>query len=439
MDVVSRTDAVYRRIGWRLIPMLFLGYVFAYLDRINVGFAALQMKTDLGFTDAVYGTAAGIFFVGYLVFELPSNVLLKRIGARLTVARIMIFWGVISSFMLFVRTPTDFYVMRVLLGIFEAGFAPGVLLFLTFWFPKKRLAHITAIFLSGSTVAGLIGAPVSGLVLDGADGLLGLRGWQWLFLVEGLPAVLLGFVILRYLPDSPRTVLWLSEAERETVLEELSSGGRHQSLGRGVRRALTSAQVYLAGVAWLCVVCGIYAVSFWMPMLMRAAGAGTGAVIGLWSTIPYGAGTIGMILLSRNSDRTKERRWHVIGCNLAAAISFTCLPFVSGSFQITVMMLTIATVAVFSAMPILWAIPMAVFPEEIAPAGIAMVSSIGLIGGFLSPFVMGWMKAVTGNLNNGLYLISVILVIGAVLVTRITSGDVVVKSSEKTNVDPFVR
>jgi len=414
--VVADGTALYRKISRRLMPLLFLGYVCAYLDRINIGFAALQMKSDLGFTDAVYGLGAGLFFASYFVFEVPSNLLLQKIGARATITRIMISWGLTSCCMLFVRTPATFYGMRLLLGLFEAGFAPGVMLYLTFWYPEARLAQMTAFFLSGSAVAGLIGSPLSGVILELTNGVAGLRGWQWLFLLEGLPPVAIGLAALAWLPDGPQNARWLSPAERNAVAAQLPHASRHDA--HGFAHALRDPNVYGIAIAWFTIICGIYAVSFWMPMMLRAAGVGSVARIGLWSVIPYGAGTIGMILLSRHSDRTRERRWHVVGCALAGAAALVLVSFAGQNLGLVVFALTVATIGMFSAMPILLSIPMATLSPKAAPGGIALINCIGLTGGFFSPSLLGWVKTSTGNLNNGLYVIAALLIVGSLIIAK---------------------
>jgi sugar phosphate permease len=414
----ATTDSLYRKIGWRLIPLLLLGYVFAYLDRINIGFAALQMKSDLGFTDAVYGLGAGIFFASYFVCEVPSNLLLQKIGARLTIARIMICWGLTSCLMMSVHSTGSFYAMRVLLGVFEAGFAPGVMLYLTFWYPSARLAQMTALFLSGSTVAGLIGSPLSGLILDHMSGAYGLRGWQWLFLLEGIPTIILGLLALKLLPDGPRVAGWLTSDEKRRVTEQLTPARAHAA--DGFREALRDPNVYVIAFAWFTIVCGLYAVvAFWMPVMLRAAGAGSASHIGLCSIIPYGSGAIGMVLLSRNSDRVEERRWHSACCALVGAVALALIPFAGLNLALVVLALSVVTVAVFAAMPILLAIPMTALSPRAAPGGIALINCIGLTGGFVSPFMLGWVKTATGNLNNGLYVIAGMLVLGGVIILRV--------------------
>ncbi|WP_438390400.1 MFS transporter [Caballeronia sp. DA-9] len=416
LSLEMRPDPLFRKISWRLLPLLFLGYVFAYLDRINIGFAALQMKGDLGFTDAVYGLGAGVFFASYFLCEVPSNLLMQKIGARLTIARIMVCWGLTSCCMMFVHSPGSFYALRVLLGVFEAGFAPGVMLYLTFWYPERRLAQMTALFLSGSTIAGLVGSPISGLILDHMNDALGLRGWQWLFLLEGIPTVVLGFIALKTMPENPASARWLSADEKRQVIGQLTPARAHPD--HGFRDALRNPNVYAIAAAWFMVVCGIYAVSFWMPVMLRAAGAGSASQIGFWSIIPYGAGAIGMVLLSRHSDRTGERRWHAAVCALAGACALVLVPYAGVNLAMAVLALSVATVSVFAAMPILLAIPMAALPPRAAPGGIALINCIGLTGGFVSPFMLGWIKTATGNLNNGLYVIAGLLVIGAFIILR---------------------
>lgn len=406
-------DATYKKITWRLLPYLFVAYVFAYLDRVNIGFAAAQMKTDLNFSDAVYGLGAGMFFVGYFMCEIPSNLLMNRIGARLTIARIMICWGLVSCCMMLVVSPTSFYLLRLLLGVFEAGFAPGVLLYLTLWYPPARRAQMAAIFLSGAAVAGLIGAPLSGWILDAMDEHAGLHGWQWLFVLEGSPSILLGLLALVLLPDRPSAASWLTPAEKKRVMANLVTA---QSTARhGFLDALRDPVIYYIAIAWFTVICGIYAVSFWMPMLLQEAGLGSSTQVGLWSIIPYGATAIGMILVSRHSDKVMERRWHAATCALLAALGLGLLPLVHGNFTLTLMALTLASTAAFSAMPITLAMPMCYLSSKAAPGGIAFVNTIGLLGGVVSPYMLGLIKTNTGSLDNGLFVIAALLAIGAIL------------------------
>lgn len=406
-------DVTYKKITWRLLPYLFVAYVFAYLDRVNIGFAAVQMKADLNFTDAVYGLGAGMFFIGYFMCEIPSNLLMNKIGARLTIARIMICWGLVSSCMMLVTSPTSFYLLRLLLGVFEAGFAPGVLLYLTLWYPPARRAQMAAIFLSGAAVAGLIGAPISGWMLDALDEFAGLHGWQWLFMLEGIPSVLLGLMALVLLPDRPGAASWLTPEEKNRIKGELVTP--QSTAHHGFIDALRDPVIYYIALAWFTVICGIYAVAFWMPMLMQDAGIKTSTQIGLWSIIPYGFAAIGMVLISRHSDKVMERRWHAATCALLGALGLGLLPFVHSSFSLTMTALTLASTAVFSAMPITLAMPMCYLSSKAAPGGIAFVNTIGLLGGVASPYMLGLIKTNTGSLDNGLFVIAALLAIGSIL------------------------
>lgn len=410
LDIEITDDQVYNKISWRILPLLFAGYVFAYLDRINIGFASLQMKADLGFDDATYGLAAGIFFIGYIICEVPSNLLLQRVGARLTMTRIMVCWGVVSCCMLLVRSAQSFYALRLLLGVFEAGFSPGVLLYLTLWYPQRRIGQMTALFLSGSTVAGLVGAPVSGLVIDHMNDTLSLRSWQWLFLLEGLPSIALGVAAFLLLADTPQSAPWLTSDEKRRLIGALPPrGGVH--VREGFREALCDTNVYAFAVAWFGIACGVYAVAFWMPVMLRSAGVVTASHIGFWSTIPYGASAFGMIFLSRHSDRSGERRWHAATCTFAGALALAMIPHVGQSPVLAVAAITVASVALFASIPVLLAMPMTVLSANAAPSGIALINCIGVTGGFLSPYMLGWVKTTSGNLDNGLYGICILLVI----------------------------
>ncbi|MFJ8640712.1 MFS transporter [Streptomyces sp. NBC_01693] len=415
----SSTKALYSRIGWRLIPLLFAGYVLAYLDRINIGFAQLQMKDELGFSAAVYGLGAGLYFATYFVFEVPSNLLMKRIGARLTLSRIMILWGVVSIGMLFVQTPTQFYVMRLLLGAFEAGYAPGVMLLLTYWFPDDRRARVMALFLCGSPIAGALGSPVSGWILQGMDEVAGMGGWQWLFLIEGLPSVALGVIFFLVLPDAPAKAKWLTADEQRRVTRDLNHDRTPGAASQGFANALRDINVYVIALAWFTVVCGIQAVSFWMPLMLKDAGVGTPAEIGAWASIPFAGATIMMLLLSRHSDTTGERRWHIAIPCMTGAAALVLLSFAGADLALSLVSLTFLACSVYGAMPILLSVPVQYLAPGARAGGIALINSIGLSGGFVSPFILGWVKTQTGSVNNGLYCMAGLLVIGSVLVLTV--------------------
>jgi MFS family permease len=297
----------YSKVAWRLLPFFFACYVFAYLDRVNVGFAKLQMLSDLKFSETVYGLGAGIFFVGYFLFEVPSNLIMYRVGARLWIGRIMISWGILAMVMMFVRSPFSFYVLRFLLGAAEAGFIPGILLYLTYWFPAQRRGKVMAIFLTGIPISGVLGGPLSGWILHTFDGANGWAGWQWLFLLEGIPAFLAGIVALFYLTDDVPRADWLTDPEKELVqaaVKAESGAKQHHS----AKDAFGEPKVWLLAIIYAFFLMGLYGVSFWLPSLIKAAGVKDPLNVGLLTAIPYGAGTLAMILTSQRSDRTRERR-----------------------------------------------------------------------------------------------------------------------------------
>ncbi|MGN6665465.1 MAG: MFS transporter [Trinickia sp.] len=414
-------NATYRRITWRLIPFLFVCYVAAYLDRINIGFAQIQMRQALGFSDAVYGLGAGIFFAGYFLFEVPSNLVLQRIGARKTLIRIMLLWGLTSAGMMFVKSPTAFYVMRFMLGVFEAGFFPGIIFYLTCWYPAERRGRVMALFLTAVAIAGVLGGPLSGWALNRLDGLHGLQGWQWLFLVEALPSCLLGVAAFFYLDDNPRDARWLSDAEKALVLDGLNRERDPSSPfeRHGFGGALKSARIYALAFVWFAFICGVYAISFWLPALIRGAGVTSAYSIGMVSAIPYGVAALTMVLVSRHSDRTRERRWHTAVCALIGAAALSAIAGTGSDLTLAIACISVATACIFTLQPLFWAIATDLLGGTRAAAGtIAFLNSLGLLGGFASPSMLGFVKTATGSLNNGLYVVSVLLVIGALIALR---------------------
>ena len=413
-DEITR---IYSKVTWRLIPFLFICYVASYLDRINIGFAQLQMKQDLGFSDAVYGLGAGIFFFGYFLFEVPSNLLLEKIGARKTLLRIMVVWGTISACMMFVKTPMQFYIARFLLGVFEAGFFPGIILYLTFWYPSGMRARIIALFMSAIAIAGIIGGPLSGWIMNDLAGTNGWKGWQWMFLLEGLPTIVLGVLVLIILDDHPDDAKWLTAREKEILdhnLEEDQRGldvAHHHSLGQAFR----DPKIYILSFAYFTFICGVYAISFWLPTIIKSFGVTDPLRIGLWTTIPYIAGAIGMVVISKHSDQTLERRWHAALSGFIGGAGLVASSFLPGNLGLALVALSIATIGILSTMPLFWAMPTAYLSGTAAAGGIALINSLGLIGGFVSPFVIGWIKTSTGSVNYGLYFITALLVLGGVV------------------------
>lgn len=414
---LDETAGIYRKITLRLIPFLFICYVAAYLDRINIGFAQLQMKQDLGFSDAVYGLGAGIFFFGYMLFEVPSNLLLAKIGARKTLLRIMVIWGLISAGMMFVQTPTQLYIARFLLGVFEAGFFPGIILYLTYWYPSGMRARIIALFMSGIAIAGILGGPLSGWIMNDLAGVNGWKGWQWMFLLEGLPAVALGILVLFILDDRPCEANWLSAREKEIVKETLEQ----DQLGLGIphhaslRHALRDPKIYLLSFAYFTFIAGTYVITFWLPTIVKGFGITDPMRIGLLTAIPYIAGAIGMVVMSKHSDKTRERRWHTAVCAFVGAAGLVAATFLNGDLTWALLALAIATIGILATMPLFWAMPTAYLSGAAAAGGIALINSLGLIGGFVSPFVIGWIKTATGSVNYGLYFMSALLVLGGVV------------------------
>lgn len=408
-----RLAPLYRKITWRLLPFLLLCYVFAYLDRINIGFAKLQMQQDIGISDAVYGLGAGIFFLGYVIFEVPSNLLLTRIGARRTISRIMVLWGLTSASMLFVQGEWSFYVLRFMLGVFEAGFAPGMIFYLTYWYSQSRMAGVMAVVMLAGPIGGIVGGPVSAWIMTALSGAHGLDGWQWMFLLEGLPCVLLGVVAYRYLDDKPAEARWLSADEKALLAADLETRGTQQK--HAFKQVLRDPAIYGMALTYFCLICGIYAVSFWLPTLLKLAGVQDTMEIGLYSAIPYIAAAAFMLWFARSSDRMQERRWHTLVPALLAGLSLCVATAAPTQFALSLTAITLATGFMWASYTVFWAIPSQYLKGEAAAGGIALINSIGLLGGFLSPSIIGWSKQATGSLAGGLYVISALLVAGALL------------------------
>jgi ACS family tartrate transporter-like MFS transporter len=412
-------ESALRKVRWRLIPFLFLLYVIAYLDRVNVGFAALDMNRDLGFDAFVYGMGAGIFFLSYALLEVPSNLMLARIGARLWIARIMLTWGVLSAAMVFVDSPASFYSLRFLLGAAEAGFFPGVIFYLTQWFPARERAQALALFMTATAMALVIGAPLSSALLQ-LDGALGLRGWQWLFLMEGLPAVALTPVVLKHLVDRPSEATWLTPEERNWLTQTMDAEQRDAP-----RAHVTLAQAFRSGRLWalsmlyLCIVIAFYGVSFWLPQIMQSSSGLNSATIVLLSAIPYVAAAIGLVVVGTLSDRSGERRWHVaVPCAIGAA-GFVATVAAPSNLAISLLTLSVAAFGIWGALGPFWAMPPAFLRGAAAAGGIALVNSIAAIGGFAGPFLIGWVRNTTGGFEAALLTLAAVLVCGAVIAVSI--------------------
>ncbi|KQR78481.1 MFS transporter [Burkholderia sp. Leaf177] len=431
LAALSKRDeaATFAKITWRLLPFLFLCYLCAYLDRINVAFAKLQMLKDLNFSDAVYGAGAGVFFVGYLLFEVPSNLLLLRVGARRWIARIMITWGIISAGMMFVTSPMSFYVMRFLLGVAEAGFIPAILFYLTYWFPASRRSKVTALFMTGIPMSGVVGGPLSGWIMSHMGGIHGLAGWQWLFVLEGIPTALLGLIALFYLNDKVSDARWLSAPQR-AFLERALDEERSPDLLHSVKDGLMHPKVLLLSLIYFFFTMGLYGVSFWLPTLIKASGVQDTLDIGLLSAIPYAAAAIAMVLVSHSSDLSGERRWHLALPGIIGAAGLYFSVSYAHSTPIAMVALTIGTMGVMTTISQFWVLPPAILGGAAAAAGLAVANSVGSISGVVSPYVIGLIQTATGSTSNGVLGLAVSLVIGSVLVFTVPAKLVNIRRRE---------
>ncbi|CAE6767960.1 Putative tartrate transporter [Paraburkholderia domus] len=410
------SDTLYRKIFWRLVPVIFISQVFAFLDRVNVGFARSHMTHDLGLTAAQYGFSAGVFFLGAMLLEVPSNLYLQRIGARKTLSRIMVLWGLASAATMLVKTPQQFIIARFVLGLCEAGFWPGVLLYLTYWFPAERRAQATAACLLAPIAAGTIAGPISGLILGSMEGVAGLHGWQWMFVLEGLPACLLGILVFLRLPDSPQTVTWLSNGERTQLLADLGRGAsavpetaQWASLGRTGWRKLA-----LFSLVLFCLLSGIFLNVFWLPTVIHESGVNGDLRIGLYSMLPYLVSGVATVLVSRHSDRHRERRWHFAGAMLVGACGIIVLTFGHASPFMALLGICLLGGGLSPALPIFWTLPPVYLPKAALPGAIALINVIGGLGALVGPSLVGTLRDRTGSMQLSMAPFVVVLVIGAV-------------------------
>ncbi|MEW6277896.1 MAG: MFS transporter [Candidatus Eremiobacterota bacterium] len=412
-DAVGRT--ALRKITVRLVPYLFALYVVAYLDRVNVSFASLQMNADLGFSDTVFGFGSGLFFVGYMLFQIPSNLLLMRVGARRLIASLMLVWGCLSVGMMFTRGELSFYALRFLLGLAEAGFFPGVILYLTMWFPARTRARTVSLFMTATAVAGILGGPISGAILT-MEGTHGLAGWHWLFLLEGIPAVLLGVSTWHYLTDRPSEARWLTPEEKDWLHAQLSDERERAPDGAAgsLVDALESGRVWLLSFIYFCLVCSMYSVTLWMPQIVKGFSASSDLVVGLLTAIPYSAAAIGMVAVGHHSDQTGERHWHVFVPAMVSACGLVMTGTVTRP-DLALLALSLAALGLWGTVGPFWTLPPAVLRGSGTAVGIALVNSLGNLGGFVGPLLVGWLKDVTHHFSAGLYGLAGLLVIGAFL------------------------
>ncbi|WHZ09882.1 MAG: putative MFS-type transporter [Burkholderiaceae bacterium] len=408
-------DALYAKITRRVLPFLFICYVVNFIDRVNIGYAKLQFLQDLHLNDEIYGIAAGMFFIGYLVFEVPSNLLLARIGARKTLTRIMVLWGLITVALMFVKTAGVLYVLRFLLGAAEAGFFPGIIFYLTFWFPNHRRGRCTSLFILAVPIAGIIGGPLSGWIMSSFHEFGGLRGWQWLFLLEGIPAVVLGVLALFVLTDRPENAHWLTDAEKSAVAADLERDRQQDHRSAEPARlveALRDPYLYLFSAVYFTMFLYLNALGFWVPTILKSVGVSSLEHIGLLHGAISVATAIGMVLIGRSSDRRLERRWHAAISGAVAAVCFLLLPLAAHSAAVTTLLLAIGSVGIFGVLITFWTIPASYFKGTAAAGGIAVISSLGAIGGAVSPSLVGTMKVHTGSIYGGLSIVAVLLALG---------------------------
>ncbi|MEN3970857.1 MFS transporter [Acinetobacter sp. BWR-L5] len=411
MDIEKRT---LRKITWRIVPFIMILYLIAYIDRVNIGFAAITMKEDLGFTASILGFGAGIFFLGYFLFEVPSNIILHKVGARIWIARVMVTWGIIAGGMAFVESSTSFYVMRFLLGVAEAGFFPGIILYLSYWFPARNRAGVIALFMAAAPIATAIGSPISAALLE-MHGIMGLAGWQWMFLIEAIPAVILGAVVFFYMTDRPEKAAWLKPDEREWLVktmqaEDANKGGQQQ---HSILRGLANPRVLALALIYFGTSAGLYTLGIWAPQIIKELGVSS-MTVGLLNAIPPIISVVAMILWSRHSDKTNERTWHVALACLTAAVGLAIAASTGSMFGL-IAALTIVNVGISCSKPPLWSMPTMFLSGAAAATGIATINSIGNLGGFAGPAMIGWVKDQTGSFAGGLYFVAGLLILSTVL------------------------
>ncbi|WP_341989873.1 MFS transporter [Azorhizobium sp. AG788] len=412
--IAPEEHPAFRKVARRLIPLMMVLYLVSFLDRVNVGFAALTMNADLDFSPAVYGFGASIFFLGYFLFEVPSNLIMEKVGARLWICRIMVTWGLLSAATAFVTGPTSFYVVRFLLGVAEAGFLPGMILYLGYWFPLAIRGRTIALFMAAVPIASAVGAPLSGMVLQ-THGFLGLAGWQWLFLIEGIPACLLGIVVLIFLPDGPQQARWLSGAEKQAIAARLAADAATDdaSTRHAMGPALRDPRVIGLGLIYFGLVMGLYGVGLWLPQMVQARGYAPGA-IGWILVLPYALSAVAMLAWGRHSDRTGERVWHVAGPLLLGGVGLVA-SIHAGSDLLALGAITVASMGIYATLGPFWTLPPLFLRGTAAAAGIALINAIGNLGGVAGPYVVGLLRQASGGYGSGLEVLALALLLAGVL------------------------
>jgi len=410
------SSATYRKIVGRLMPLLMLIYVVSFIDRTNIGVAKLQFTKDLGFTEAAYGFGSGIFYLGYILLEIPSNIYLARTGVRKTLLRIMVLWGLCCAAMSFMSQAWHFYGLRFLLGAAEAGLFPGMLLYLSYWIPPGRHARNTAMFMASIPIAGILGGPLAGLIMHNLEGVYGLAGWQWLFAVEGLPAVILGFVAYLYLQDGPAQCGWLSREEKLSIAADLASQPRNDVMRRhdSLASLLFEPRFYAVAFLGCALMVSVSALFLWVPTLIKYTGVKDVVDIGLLSSLPFIVGLVGQWANARHSDRTMERRWHAAVPALIAGSAWPALPLTAGHTVPAMLVITVAAAGTLSAMGPFWSLPATLLSKTTRASGIALITTVAGAGNFFSPILVGWLATRTGSLVIGQHYFGAVLMLGAI-------------------------
>lgn len=407
---------VISKVSWRLIPFFVFAYLLNYIDRVNLGFAALEMNRDIGLTATTFGYGAGILFIGYLVFGVPSNIGLQRYGAKFWIGCLLFVWGCISAGMSLVTSVNQFLVMRFLLGATEAGFFPGVIFYLTQWFPAEYRASITSRFMFAQPLALMIGSAVSGWLLT-LDGTLGIAGWQWMFMLEGIPAALTGIAAYFYLTDGPEKANWLRDDEKKWLLQTLKAEEARIVAKEkcSMWQAMANPKVWVLALIYVSQVIGVFGVNMWLPQIIKSFGDMSTTSIGLISAIPFVVAAVGMLVIGRSSDKYQERKWHMIGAMALAGSSLVFCGLFNGSLAISILLISISSIGFYGCMPIFWTIPSTFLVGAAAATGIAFINAIGNLGGFVGPVVIGWIKDYTGSFTSGLYFMGGAVLIGCIL------------------------
>jgi len=414
-QAIENTADIIRKVAWRLMPLIMLCYLFAFFDRINISFAKFQLQSSLGFSDTAYGLGASLFVIGYVLFEVPSNMLLYKVGARRWIARIMISWGIATALMVFVQTEWQFYGLRFIIGAMEAGFAPGVLYYLTLWFPASYRGRITSLLFLASAFSGLVGAPLSGLVLGHMNGVFGIAGWHWLFLLGGLPCVLLGVLVLKVLKDRIDDAAWLTSAEKTCLKSQISTQSQHTDTGHSLFGAIKTPGFLMLGLIYFLIQIASYGLNFWAPHLIRAAGTQNPTIIGLLTAVPYICGAICMVVVGRMSDRSGERRKFVAILLVMAAAGFFAAGIFDKQTTLLIAALGVMGAGVIASIPAFWALPPKLLTGAGAAGGIALINTLGQLGGIVSPVMVGRIRDTMGSTTPALYAIGAMSVLCALL------------------------